>query len=292
MRLALVLLLVIASATIWITNRLMTDRFTESTRNRAELRLALYSGNLTSELRGNRIVPQLLARDPTLIGALNSNDFSQTTQRLFSFAEDLDAASLMLLDLDGRTVAATDRALIGAQRGNELYFVDAVRSNSTVFSVNQIESGGFKFFYSRRIESGANVLGVIVIEVDLQRFETAWRRFSPDAVMVADSTGTIILSSEPNWRGLPEDEALKRESPRSAIERGNPTDFGLGGCSCRGLSEWRGCDAAGAADAGQRVAHDFFHNLRFDPRKSEWGPCPRDYGFCNFAGAGLLCLKS
>lgn len=218
-RLALVLLLVIAAATIWITNRLMTDRFTESTRNRAELRLALYSGNLTSELRGNRIVPQLLARDPTLIGALNSSDYSQSTQRLFSFAEDLDAASLMLLDLDGRTVAATDRSLIGSQRGSEPYFVDAIRSNATVFSVNQIESGGFQFFYSRRIESGANVLGVILVEVDLKKFEHAWQSFSPDAVMVSDSTGKIVLSSEPNWRGLEEEEALKRESPRSAIER-------------------------------------------------------------------------
>jgi two-component system C4-dicarboxylate transport sensor histidine kinase DctB len=218
-RLALVLLLVIAAATIWVTNRLATERFTESTRNRAELRLALYSGNLSSELRGNRIVPQLLARDPTLIGALNSKDYSQSTQRLFSFAEDLDAASLTLLDLDGRVVAATDRSLIGSQRGNEPYFVDAIRSNATAFSVNQIESGGFHFFYSRRIESGVNVLGVIVVEVDLQKFERAWQRFSPDAVMVSDSTGTIILSSEPNWRGLPEEEALQRESPRSAIER-------------------------------------------------------------------------
>ena len=32
-------------ATVWVTNRLLTDRFTESTRNRAELRLALYSGH-------------------------------------------------------------------------------------------------------------------------------------------------------------------------------------------------------------------------------------------------------
>ena len=70
-RLALVLLSLVAVLTVYFTNRLLTDRFTETTRNRAELRLALYSGNLLSELRQNAIVPQLLARDPTLIGALN-----------------------------------------------------------------------------------------------------------------------------------------------------------------------------------------------------------------------------
>lgn len=217
-RLALVLLLVIAAATIWVTNSLMTDRFTESTRNRAELRLALYSGNLVSELRGNRSMPQLLARDPTLIGALNSSDYSQSTQRLISFVDDLDAASLLLLDLDGRIVAATNRSTLGAHRGNESYFVDAIRSNATIFSVKELETGSYQFFYARRVESGANVLGVIVVEVDLQKFERAWGGIS-DAVMVADSTGTIILSTETRWRGLTEEEALQRETPHSAIER-------------------------------------------------------------------------
>ena len=89
-RLALVVLLVLAVITVSVTNRLLTDRFTETTRNRAELRLALYSGNLQSELRQSAIVPQLLARDPTLIGALNSADYSQSTQRLISFIEESD----------------------------------------------------------------------------------------------------------------------------------------------------------------------------------------------------------
>ena len=76
-RLSLVLLLILAVVIVSVTNSLLSDRFTETTRNRAELRLALYSGNLLSELRQNAIVPQLLARDPTLIGALTSGDSSQ-----------------------------------------------------------------------------------------------------------------------------------------------------------------------------------------------------------------------
>ena len=88
-RVALMLLTAVAVATVFVTNRFLTDRFTESTRNRAELRLALYSGNLVSELRRNAIVPQLLARDPALIGALNSGDFSQSSQRLISFVDEI-----------------------------------------------------------------------------------------------------------------------------------------------------------------------------------------------------------
>ncbi|HDY94497.1 hypothetical protein LCGC14_0576000 [marine sediment metagenome] len=217
-RLAVALLLVFAVVTISITNKLLTDRFTESTRNRAELRIALYSGNLLAELRQNAIVPQLLSRDPALIEALTRSDYSLSTQRLISFVEEIGAASLMLYDIDGRTVAATDRNRLGASHRQEAYFVDALRSNSTVFSVIPRDTGGYRFFYSRRIHEAGTNLGVIAAEVDLQRFERAWAGIS-DAVIVTDSTGDIIMATEPRWRGLTESEALSNQTPQSAIER-------------------------------------------------------------------------
>jgi two-component system C4-dicarboxylate transport sensor histidine kinase DctB len=217
-RLSLALLLILAVVTISVTNRLLTDRFTETTRNRAELRLALYSGNLLSELRQNAIVPQLLARDPTLIGALNSGDYSQSTQRLISFVEEIGAASLVLHDSDGRTVAATDRNRLGQSSRSAAHFVNALRGQGTIFTAEPREAGGFVFTYSRRVQSAGEVLGVISVEVDLQKFERAWAGIS-DALIVTDSEGAIILATEPRWRGRTEDEALAREDPQSAIER-------------------------------------------------------------------------
>ncbi len=217
-RVALAILLLLAVVVVSVTNKLLTDRFTESTRNRAELRLALYSGNLLSELRQNAIVPQLLARDAELIGALNSADYTASTRRLISFVEEIGAASLMLLDIDGRTVAATDRNRLGSTHRAEPYFVDAIRANATIFTVAAREEGGYGFFYSRRVQSGSDVLGVIAVEVDLQKFGRAWAGIS-DAVIVSDSTGTIILTTEPRWLGRTEEEALARQTPQSAILR-------------------------------------------------------------------------
>jgi two-component system C4-dicarboxylate transport sensor histidine kinase DctB len=217
-RLSLALFLVLAVVTVSVTNRLLTDRFTETTRNRAELRLALYSGNLLSELRQNAIVPQLLARDPTLIGALNSGDYSQSTQRLISFVEEIGAASLVLHDSDGRTVAATDRNRLGQSNRSAAHFVNSLRGQGTIFTAEPREAGGFVFTYSRRVQSAGEVLGVISVEVDLQKFERAWAGIS-DALIVTDSEGAIILATEPRWRGRTEDEALAREDPQSAIER-------------------------------------------------------------------------
>jgi len=217
-RLVLLGLFLIAVAVVFTTNRLLTDRFTENTRNRAELRLVLYSGNLLSELRQNAIVPQLLARDPALISALNTQDYAQSTQRLISFLEEIGAASLMLLDKDGRAVATTERNRLGENHKQAAYYVDALRSRDTVFKVLQDDAGQYSFTYSRRIETQNGVLGVIVVAVDLRKYERAWAGIS-DAVMVTDSEGRIILATEPRWRGLTEGEALAREPASSAIQR-------------------------------------------------------------------------
>lgn len=217
-RLYLILLLIIAVATVAVTNRYLTDRFTENTRNRAELRLVLYAGNLLSELRQNAIVPQLLSRDPALIAALASSDFTLSSQRLITFKEEISAESLTLLGRDGRVVASTDRESIGASFSTSPVFIEAMRANDNIFNVIQDDSNRFRFFYSRRVETQAGLAGVILVEVNLTQFEQAWAGIS-DAVLVTDSQGRIILSTEPKWRGVTAEEALSVTPPTGAIQR-------------------------------------------------------------------------
>ncbi len=217
-RILLIAFLLTAGAVIWITNALLTERYTLSTRNRAEVRLALYSGNLISELRRAAVVPLLLSRDPSLIGALNSGDYTGSSQRLISYLDEIGAGSLMLLDRDGRTVAASDRNRLGENHRTVSYFVDALRSDETVFSTVRTESGPVEFTYARKIAVGGELRGVIVVGVDLRKFEQSWAGFA-DAVMVTDSEGRVILATESRWRGLPEDEALAVRSAPTAIQR-------------------------------------------------------------------------
>ena len=211
-------LLVIAIATIAVTNYYLTDRFTERTRNRAELRLVLYAGNLLSELRQNAIVPQLLSRDPALISALASSDFTLSSQRLITFKEEISAASLTLLGRDGRVVASTDRESIGVSYATSPVFIEALRSNDNIFNAIEDEANRFRFFYSRRVETQAGLAGVILVEVDLNKFERAWAGIS-DAVLVTDSEGSIILATEPLWRGKTPQEALFATPATGAIQR-------------------------------------------------------------------------
>ena len=154
-------ILAMAIGVIVLTNQLLTERYTEATRSRAEVRMTLYVGNLISELQRNSIVPQLLARDAELIGALKNNEFTASSQRLLSYVDEIGAASLMLLDSGGRTVAATDRSHIGELHRGDPYFINALRSNVTVFTLFQTETGTYSFVYSRRIDEGGIPLGVL-----------------------------------------------------------------------------------------------------------------------------------
>ncbi len=218
LKLVIAALVIVAIGVVLVTNRWLTERFTETTRNRAELRLALYSGNMISELQRTSVVPLLLAGDPFLVDGLRSGSFAATSQRLIKVQSEIGVASIMLLDRDGRVVGATNRNLLGTTYRTQAFYVDALRSNDTVFTAAQRESGGFDFTYSRAVNVDGKAAGVIAVAVDLMKYERAWSGFQ-DAVLVTDSSGTVILATTPQWRGLPVAEALAVRDPPSAIGR-------------------------------------------------------------------------
>lgn len=217
-RIAVAVILLLAIVTVAITNNVLTRRYTEATRNGAEVRLAFYTGNLLAELRKAQVVPLLLSRDPELINALSSDVYTMTSQRLLSYRDEIGADSLMLLDTSGRTVAATDRTRLGETHRQDPSFVEALRGSGTVFTRVAQPGGPSAFYYARKVTLDRRTLGVIVVGVDLRQFESRWAGIS-DAVMVTDSQGQVILATEPRWRGLQEAEALEALSAPSAIDR-------------------------------------------------------------------------
>lgn len=207
-----------AAAVIWATNAFLSERFTESTRNRAEVRLALYTGQLLSELQRTSVVPLLLARDPELISALQSNRFATTSQRLISAQTDIGASAIQLLDMGGRVVAATDRTKLGQSMRDNEGFLQAQRSSVTIFSTVMQQAGDYEFAFSRPVYADSRMVGIIMVEVQLGQFEKAWAGES-DAVAIVDSEGKIILATEPRWRGLTMEQALAVRSAPNAIQR-------------------------------------------------------------------------
>ena len=77
---------------------------------------------------------------------------------------------------------------------------------------------GSRYLVARLKGESGKVLGVIVVAVDLMKYERAWAGLQ-DAVLVTDSEGAVILATEPVWRGQPLGAALEARDPPSAIQR-------------------------------------------------------------------------
>ena len=215
-KLTVLVLVLVAAGVVLVTNRWLSDRFTETTRNRAELRLALYAGNMVSELQRTSVVPLLLSRDPEISDALKKNDFSRTTERLIQVQDEIGVASILLLDNGGRTVGATNRNILGTNYSDQAFYIDARRSPDTVFSASSRPGGGFDFTYSQAVMADGKLMGIIVVAVDLMKYERAWAGLQ-DVVLVTNSEGTVVLATEPHWRGLTLEQALAAKEDPSAL---------------------------------------------------------------------------
>ncbi|WP_394177735.1 ATP-binding protein [Yoonia maritima] len=207
LRLSILVVCLFALIVVYVSNQFLTKRFTTTISDSSEVRLALYVTNVTSELQRTSVVPQLLARDPELIRALESRDFSGSSEHLVSYVSEIGSSSLLLLDRIGQTVAATNADEIGKLHTEEAYFTNALNSNQTVYATSRDDEGNYTYVFARKIEVFGQLRGVIAVEVNSALLQAGWVGGS-EAVLVLDGEGTIIMSSEPRWRGLTEEQAL------------------------------------------------------------------------------------
>ena len=191
--------LIAAVGVLYFSNVYLTTSFTQTLRAQAELRAALYAGNIKSTLERFAVVPTLLARDATLITALSTNNYASTSQRLQSFQEETGATSVFLIDLTGRVVAASDRLMLGENRSNTEFFSQMLRTQGTIFAADTSPEGSTRFYYGQKIELLGTIMGTIVVEVGLSRSEDLWRR-SDVRVSLADVQGAVMLATDIFWR--------------------------------------------------------------------------------------------
>jgi two-component system C4-dicarboxylate transport sensor histidine kinase DctB len=199
LRLAIVGAVLAIAGVIWGSQIYLTRQFAADQSVDATLRATLYAGNIQSTMQRHSVVPLLLARDPVLMVALRTDRFEEAGERLATFREELGAGAIYLLDNDGQVVAASDPETVGENQASRDYFGLAIADSGTVFSVIPTDDGPFGFFYAREVEVEDEMLGVIVVKVDLGAIEEGWRR-ALARVVVTNSDDEVLLSSVPNWR--------------------------------------------------------------------------------------------
>ena len=200
MRASLAGTILVTAFIIWASHLYLTRSFSAEQSNDARLRATLYAGGLQTNIQRHRLAPVLLARDPILTIALRTGTTTVASERLGTYQEQINSGPILLLDADGRVVASSDPAQVDRYDGDRIYFTSAVVAESAEFSFERRADGDFGFYYSHPIRSEGQLLGVVVVTVDLASHEQGWQR-AGQRVVISDSEGVVLLASEPSWRG-------------------------------------------------------------------------------------------
>jgi two-component system C4-dicarboxylate transport sensor histidine kinase DctB len=199
MRVAMLVSLLVMGLMIWGSQIYLTRAFSEDQESDATLRATLYAGAIQSAMQRHSVVPLLLSRDPILMNALRTGQFEGAEERLATFRTELGAGSIFMLDSVGRIVAASDERPREQYDGDKAYFTLATADSGTVFSIIENDDGAYSFHYARKVVVDDQMLGVIVVTVDLGAHEEGWRR-ARVKIVVTDSEDHVLLGSEPVWR--------------------------------------------------------------------------------------------
>lgn len=191
---------VVATLLIWASHAYLTALYSEDLRNRANVRAAIHGGSLVNALERHELVPRVLARDRTLTEALLTREFALTSARLIDINSELRARGLVLMNREGRVVAASDRRLLGVLRADRAEFREAIRSNSTVFTMSAAGDPEIGFHFAHPVIHGGQRMGVIAVQVDFEKLAASWVKDS-GRVFVTNAEDVVILSSTPDWRG-------------------------------------------------------------------------------------------
>jgi len=178
--------------------------------NEALQRLGAYRTSLQATIDRHLYLPRILASDPRIVRALRNQPFVdplderlQTSDLLADINRQAGSDQIYLMDTQGLTHWSsnhrTPTSFVGNNYGYRPYFRQAINGQPGFYFAVGATSGKPGLFLSAPVyDSAAQLVGVVVVKIDLQPLEQSWAE-SGDAVWVTDREGIIFLSSSPRW---------------------------------------------------------------------------------------------
>lgn len=182
---------------------IFTNQAQSSLQQQIKSDLSLFADSVDSELEKYRFVPKMLIMDATLASTLanknllhyrNIHGYLQHIRRVTT------ADEVFLLDINGSTLASTEFANQGIDYAHTPYFEAASTGVSGGFFTLGVNAGIRGYYFSEPIFDTRtdDVLGVIVVKVNMSRLERGWlNKRTP--MMMTDEYGVVIASSVPSW---------------------------------------------------------------------------------------------
>ena len=168
-------------------------------------RLTLFVSNLDGVLAKYEHLPKLISHNPYVLNALQQSHQSQldaTNQYLESVAESSGASDVYLLNKSGLTIAASnwnlDRSFIGRNYSFRPYYKIAISGEAGRYFALGIQSQQRGYYFSYPVFNEKQLMGVIVVKINLADIEAAWSDRGNDFI-VTDDNGIVFLSTQADW---------------------------------------------------------------------------------------------
>ena len=193
----------LACTSVWVafawTERLGIRSLNEA----AAQRLEIYRGGLVGEMRRYDYLSSVLSLNSELIGLLSRPDHrhaEKISAYLDIVARESDALDIYVMDLDGRTVAASnfrrEDSFVGMNFSFRPYFKDALLTGQGHFYGVGTVSNEPGYYFASRIYDGQKLIGVATVKVALHSLENSLQD-ADEIALVIDSNGIIFLTSFP-----------------------------------------------------------------------------------------------
>lgn len=192
----------------WLAQHLFFALYIDRERHLSAQRLEAFARSLEATLSRHESLPGLLALDPSLAALLREPDSSSRIIAANAYLEAAQnaaaVAATFLIDAQGKTLAASNwhqpqRSFVGKNYAFRPYFIDTLKKGHGRFYGVGVTTGEPGYFLATALHEQDQVLGVIVVKVDLGGMEQALAS-AGDPLLLADADGVVFLASEPKLR--------------------------------------------------------------------------------------------
>ncbi len=222
----LALLALLLAPLLWPLQQLAERYYRNELTEQNRQTLDLYVANLLGTLNRYEVLPRILGDLPALRAVLqqDSPQVRDNANRLLKRLRNQTSADVIyLMATDGNTLAASnwdeEDSFVDRNFAFRPYFRQAMEGRLGRFFGLGTTSGKRGYYFGAAVRDGDQVLGVLVVKVDLDHTETLWGS-TPEQLLVTDNFGVVILTSRPDWRfratrglGVDEREQIAFDQP-------------------------------------------------------------------------------
>lgn len=179
------------------------DYFVKLEHGRVVARAIFYRATLESFLERYQQLPYILSRDPRIIAGIDGSKIKELNTRLKDYAHKAGLEAIFLIDLSGRTIAASNSdavsTFVGQNYGFRPYFTDAKSGKTGQYFAVGTTTSRPGYFIAEPVRSLNNLIsGVIVLKLDMTALQNTWQS-RHDKILVSDQNGIVVLASRERW---------------------------------------------------------------------------------------------